>query len=74
MRVTPILCAATLIASVSACAPAFDAPGTPPYSTDTRGAASEPQSPNSLPAGAAVNAPMAPRSGVIGTAGGLGPR
>jgi hypothetical protein len=69
MRASVILSAAALLVTVVACAPATPPPGAPVVSTDSRGSQGQPQSPNSLPPGAAVNAPVARPTGDVLTTG-----
>jgi len=61
--------AASLLVSVAACAPATQPMGAMPVSTDSHSSQGMPQPPGSLPPGAAVNAPVAPRAGDVSTTG-----
>lgn len=69
MRIVFTLSAASLLASLAACAPATQPANAPVVSTDPRGAQGMPQPPNSLPSGAAVNAPVTRGVGEVSTTG-----
>lgn len=56
------------LGSLGACAPSNPSTGQPPVSTNVTGSSGTmPQPPNSLPDGAAVNAPLTRPTGVVGT-------
>ena len=73
MRIPVIAAGSLLLLSVAACSPGYSgttatgssAMGT--GSTAPRAASQMPQSPNSLPAGATVNAPVSGGTGRVGT-------
>lgn len=73
MRLAFVATGSLLLLSVAACSPGFTgttATGGSPMgaaSTAPRAASQMPQSPNSLPAGAAVSAPLAGNVGKVGT-------
>ena len=67
MRTPLTLAAATLLASLAACTQASPPDTALPTSDAPRAGQGEPQTPNSLPPGDTVTAPIAPRTGDIGT-------
>ena len=67
MRTLLTLSAASLLASLAACSPASPPNNAPLTSDAPFGSQGEPQSPNSLPPGDTVTAPIAPRTGNIET-------
>ena len=70
MRAHPPIALAFALVTLAACArdTTSTAASTPPVSSDPLGTSMQsPQSPNSLPAGAAINAPLTSPTGVVAT-------